>query len=83
MTIPDSLQTLGGGVFNGCSKLVPSNINDYFSDAVVDYLRTQRRIAFEYLITEQAAELNAELNATMIVQTTEIEALNAKNVKQA
>ncbi|GMH94793.1 hypothetical protein TrST_g3374 [Triparma strigata] len=39
MKVPDSLQTLGDGVFQGCSKLVPSNIDKYDNNAVVAYLR--------------------------------------------
>ncbi|GMH74114.1 hypothetical protein TrLO_g4788 [Triparma laevis f. longispina] len=41
MTIPDSLQTLGFMVFWRCSKLVPSNIDDLATNAVVAYLRSQ------------------------------------------
>ncbi|GMH53719.1 hypothetical protein TL16_g01511 [Triparma laevis f. inornata] len=40
MTIPDSLQTLHRNIFANCFKLVPSNINDADSDAVVAHLRS-------------------------------------------
>ncbi|GMH77269.1 hypothetical protein TL16_g07353 [Triparma laevis f. inornata] len=40
MTIPDSLRTLGYRVFDGCVKLVPSNINTQYNDAVVAHLRS-------------------------------------------
>jgi len=53
MTIPDSLQTFGNGVFHECSKLVPSNIdviwgNDYYYDPtfdVITYLRLKQKLA--------------------------------------
>ncbi|GMH96525.1 hypothetical protein TrVE_jg14445 [Triparma verrucosa] len=40
MTVPDSLQKFGVYVFEDCSKLVPSDIDDYDNDAVVTYLRS-------------------------------------------
>ncbi|GMH77407.1 hypothetical protein TL16_g07396 [Triparma laevis f. inornata] len=42
MTIPDSLQTLGSGVFGKRKKLVPSNINVNNNNAVVAYLSSQQ-----------------------------------------
>jgi hypothetical protein len=40
MKVPDSLQTLGYCVFDKCSKLVPSDIDDGNNEAVVGYLRS-------------------------------------------
>ncbi|GMI09539.1 hypothetical protein TrLO_g1297 [Triparma laevis f. longispina] len=42
MTIPDSLQTLGGEVIRGSSKLVPSNVAVWEEYTVVAYLRSQQ-----------------------------------------
>ncbi|GMI00765.1 hypothetical protein TrST_g5020 [Triparma strigata] len=42
MKVPDSLQTFGGNVFYLCSKLVPSDIDDGDSNAVVAYLRSMQ-----------------------------------------
>ncbi|GMH80140.1 hypothetical protein TL16_g08419 [Triparma laevis f. inornata] len=39
MTIPDSLQKLGGNVFYGCSVLIPSNLIVNDSNTVVTHLR--------------------------------------------
>ncbi|GMI08516.1 hypothetical protein TrLO_g15967 [Triparma laevis f. longispina] len=40
MMIPDSLQTLNGDIFYGCSKLVPSNIDVNDTNAVVTHLES-------------------------------------------
>ncbi|GMH88020.1 hypothetical protein TrVE_jg2390 [Triparma verrucosa] len=42
MKVPDSLQTFGGNVFYLCSKLVPSDIDDGDSNAVIAYLRSMQ-----------------------------------------
>ena len=42
MTILDSPLHFGGNVFNGCSKLVPSNIDVFNTNAVVAILRSQQ-----------------------------------------
>ena len=87
MTIPDSLQTLGKGVFLECSKLVPSSIHvSYDSDGdVIDttsddvaHLRSQQRFAeLEKMLAECDAE-NAALTTEVVTLTTEIAALTTK-----
>ncbi|GMH71773.1 hypothetical protein TrLO_g12 [Triparma laevis f. longispina] len=41
-TIPDSLQTLGGHIFHGCSKLVPSDISTDDKNTIISYLRSKQ-----------------------------------------
>ncbi|GMH76923.1 hypothetical protein TL16_g09198 [Triparma laevis f. inornata] len=68
MTIPNSLQELGDGVFLNCYKLVPSNIdasldNDDVTPKIVELLRERSKFAaLKTQLSEQSAMFKEEIS---------------------